>query len=94
MLIQLIMETLLNLVDPFFTRYEWRLQKNASAGNICYKNKNPYDEFVIALLPRTHEISVIVPVDSVPYKQTFQTMATAVDYIQMHLNYYHKRISV
>ena len=85
------METILNVINPFFAIYEWQLQ-NSNSGKICYKNKTPYDEFVIAMLPQTREISVIVPVDSVPYKQTFQTVATVVDYIKMHLDYYQQRI--
>ncbi len=86
------MDTLLTTINPFFARYEWNLQQNESAANqICYKKTNPYDEFVIAMLPQTREISVIVPIDSVPYKQKFQNMATVVEYINMHLDYYQQR---
>lgn len=80
------METIINAVEPFFARYKWRFNK--SSNTICFKNKNPYDEFIIKMIPQTHEICVIVPVDSVPYKQTFKKLATAIDYITMHLEYY------
>ena len=84
------METLLNVIDPFFASYNWnRFQTNNNA--VCYKNQNPYDEFVIKMVPRSHEISVSVPVDSVLYKQTFQTVSTAIEYITMHLDYYQRK---
>ena len=94
------METLVNTISPIFKKYNFHSTisiSNSISNNhnkICYKNEgtNPYDEFIVEILPKTNEIITIVPVGDIPYKKTFVNMNTAIEYIKMHLDYYEKRV--
>lgn len=86
------METILNLIHPIFTN-NGLLQKwlpNIKSNTIRYQNS--WDEFVITYIPNTAEFEVTVPLKDVFYKNKFNNLTSAADYIQMHLNYYQKRI--
>jgi hypothetical protein len=82
------METLLTVIDPLFAANQWQLYQKENT--ICYRHKQ--DEFKIALLPQTAEYEITVPLNAVRYKNKFYALDTAVDYMKMHLNYYHNRV--
>lgn len=88
------METIFNVIHPFFNQYQWHLYKRSNT--LCYRNpyKTSADEFVVTLLPKTNEIEITVPLDEVLYKNTFNnyTLDSIGAYVQMHLNYYHNRL--
>ena len=88
------METLVNTISPIFKKYKFHSTISNSHNKICYKNErtNPYDEFIVEILPKTNEIITIVPIGDIPYKKTFVNMNTAIEYIKMHLDYYEKRV--
>ena len=79
------LETLLNVIHPFFTAKKW--QPYQQDNTIYYRNKR--DEFIITLLPKTNEIEITIPLHEVLYKNKFYNLNTAVEYVKMHLNYYH-----
>jgi hypothetical protein len=81
------METIFNVINPFFAGNQWQLNRNINT--MFYRNKT--DEFVITLLPSTGGIEVTVPLNKVCYKNTFYTLNTVVDYVKMHVNYYQTR---
>jgi hypothetical protein len=80
------MESLLNVIEPMFAANQWQMYKKENT--ICYRHKQ--DEFKIALLPQTAEYEITVPLQDVLYKNKFYNLSTAVDYMQMHLNYYNR----
>ena len=41
--------------------------------------------------PKTSEYEITVPLRDVFYKNKFYNLTTAVDYMQMHLNYYSEK---
>jgi hypothetical protein len=83
----ILMESLLNIIEPLFATNQWKMSKKENT--ICYRNKQ--DEFTIALLPKTSEYEITVPLREVFYKNKFYNLTTAVDYMQMHLNYYSEK---
>ena len=78
------MESLLNVIEPIFAANHWQMYKKENT--VCYRHKQ--DEFKIALLPQTAEYEITIPLHEVLYKNKFYNLATAVDYMKMHLNYY------
>jgi hypothetical protein len=80
------MESLLTVIDPIFAANQWQMYKKENT--VCYRNKQ--DEFKIALLPKTAEYEITVPLGEVVYKNKFYKLDTAVDYMKMHLNYYNR----
>jgi hypothetical protein len=87
------MDTLFNVINPFFDRNNWRMYKKDNT--LCYSH--PFtdriaDEFIITLLPKTNELEITVPLNDVLYKNKFINSTIAIDYIKMHLNYYHARV--
>jgi hypothetical protein len=81
------MESLLTVIEPIFAPNKWQMYKKENT--ICYRNKQ--DEFKIALLPKTSEYEITVPLREVFYKNKFYNLTTAVDYMKMHLNYYSEK---
>jgi hypothetical protein len=83
------METIFNVINPFFQASQWHLQKKENT--ICYKYKT--DEFIINLLPKTNELEITVPLNDVAYKNTFNNYNLNIisEYLKMHLNYYHTK---
>jgi hypothetical protein len=81
------MESLLTVINPIFTANQWQMYTKENT--ICYRHKQ--DEFTIALLPKTAEYEITVPLNEVLYKNKFYKLDTAVDYMKMHLNYYYTR---
>jgi hypothetical protein len=81
------METILTIINPFFVSNQWQLQQKDNT--LCYQYNK--DEFVITLLPKTNEIEITIPLNEVRYKNKFKGVTTAIDYIKMHLDYYHLR---
>ena len=89
------METIFNVIHPLFVENNWLIQKKENT--LCYSKQsssNQPDEFIIKHLPKTNEIEITVPLNEVDYKNTFNNTAmnTVVDYVKMHLNYYHTRL--
>jgi hypothetical protein len=82
------METLFNVINPFFTQNKWQPHKKDN-NTVYYRNK--CDEFVITVLPKTNEIEITIPLHEVLYKNKFYNLNVAVEYVKMHLNYYHIR---
>ena len=87
------METLFNVINPFFDQNHWQLYKQDNS--LCYINPirdRIADEFIITLIPKTNEFEITVPLNEVLYKNKLTNVKTAIDYIKMHLNYYHDRV--
>jgi len=78
------METIFNVIHPFFVENKWQSCKKANT--VSYRNKT--DEFIVTVLPKTAEIEITIPLHEVVYKNKFNTIPTAIDYLKMHLNYY------
>lgn len=78
------METILNVIHPLFIEKQWRGFKTDNS--VSYWNHA--DEFIIKLLPQTAEIEITIPLSEVRYKNKFNTIPAAIDYLKMHLNYY------
>ena len=81
------METIFNVIHPFFVETKWKSCKKANT--VSYQNQT--DEFIVTVLPQTAEIEITVPLDEVRYKNKFTALPTAIDYLKMHLNYYHAK---
>jgi hypothetical protein len=81
------MDTLFNNIHPFFVSKQWLLQKKDNT--LCYHYHN--DEFRITLLPKTDQIEITVPLNEVFYKNKCNGITSAIDYIKMHLQYYHTK---
>jgi len=84
------METIINVINPFFATKHWQIYKEKE-NTFCYRQRA--DEFIVTLLPQTAEIEITVPLNEVRYKNRFNKVNTeaAIDYIKMHLNYYHNK---
>ena len=78
------MESLITVIDPIFDANQWQMYKSENA--IYFRNQN--DEFKIAMLPKTAEYEITIPLQEVLYKNKFYQLDTVVDYMKMHLNYY------
>ena len=78
------METIFKAINPFFDENKWQSYKKANT--LSYQNQT--DEFIVSVLPQTAEIEITVPLHEVRYKNKFTVVATAIDYLKMHLNYY------
>ena len=83
------METLINVIHPFFTATKWHCVKKENTVRYMHTDRI-YDEFIISLLPRTAEIEVSVPIADALYKKKFNTKHNVVEYVKMHLDYYDK----
>ena len=97
------MNTLIKIMDPIFTNYNWQristdINNNNNNNNnnniIKYVNSQPYDEYRIETLPRENRIipdfKITVPINNVLYKKTFHNtnLNEVVNYLNMHLSYY------
>ena len=90
------METILNTLHPIFTNNKWLPQTSSlpqtswlphiKSNTLSYHNTD--DEFVITYLPQTAEFEITVPLTTVRYKNKFNNIDTAAEYIKNHLNYY------
>ena len=78
------MESLLTVIEPIFARNQWKMYKKENT--VCYRNQK--DEFKIALLPRTAEYEITIPLHEVLYINKFYKLDMAADYMKMHLHYY------
>jgi hypothetical protein len=92
-------ETIFNVIHPFFVQNKWRMYKKDNT--LCYSKQsssNQPDEFIIKHIPKTNEIEITVPLNEVDYKNKFNNTNPdvitnmVVDYVKMHLNYYHSRL--
>ena len=84
--ITLTMDTIFNVMHPYFTQHRWRLSATTPA-SLCYKNSHPYDDIIITM-PSNNIINVTVPVGKNPYRKTFKNIDIAIEYVKMHLDYY------
>ena len=85
---QSLIDTIFKEIHDDFINYSWSLTKKNNR-YIEYKNEVPYDEFSIESMSDNYEsINVIIPVDRIGYKKTFNSIEKAVEYIKMHLKFY------
>ena len=77
------------ILDNEFKKYGWKLSIN-ELHLLVYLKPHPYDEFIICVNETDIDVSVPIPHGKCAYRTTLQGYFQACEFIQMHLEAYHK----